>query len=32
MPDEIVEATSLVGTETEVAARVERFHAAGVDR
>ncbi len=32
MPDEIVEATSLVGTEAEVAARVERFHAAGVDR
>ena len=32
MPDEIVEATSLVGTEAEVAARVERFAAAGVDR
>jgi alkanesulfonate monooxygenase SsuD/methylene tetrahydromethanopterin reductase-like flavin-dependent oxidoreductase (luciferase family) len=32
MPDEIVEATSLVGTEAEVAERVERFHGAGVDR
>lgn len=32
MPDEIVEATSLVGTEAEVAARVERFRAAGIDR
>src|ERR1700760_4133549 len=32
LPDEIVEATSLVGTEAEVAARVERFAAAGVDR
>jgi F420-dependent oxidoreductase-like protein len=32
MPDEIVEATSLVGTEAEVAARVERFHGAGIDR
>jgi F420-dependent oxidoreductase-like protein len=32
MPDEIVEATSLVGTEEEVAERVERFAAAGVDR
>jgi F420-dependent oxidoreductase-like protein len=32
MPDEIVEATSLVGTEAEVAARVERFQAAGIDR
>ena len=32
MPDEIVEATSLVGTEAEVADRVARFAAAGVDR
>src|ERR1700742_2087557 len=32
MPDEIVEATSLVGTEQEVAARVERFRGAGIDR
>jgi F420-dependent oxidoreductase-like protein len=32
MPDEIVEATSLVGTEEEVAARVERFRGAGIDR
>jgi alkanesulfonate monooxygenase SsuD/methylene tetrahydromethanopterin reductase-like flavin-dependent oxidoreductase (luciferase family) len=32
MPDEIVEATSLVGTEAEVAERIERFHAAGIDR
>jgi F420-dependent oxidoreductase-like protein len=32
MPDEIVEATSLVGTEAEVADRVGRFAAAGVDR
>jgi len=32
VPDEIVEATSLVGTEAEVAARVERFRAAGIDR
>jgi F420-dependent oxidoreductase-like protein len=32
MPDEIVEATSLVGTEAEVAERVERFRSAGVDR
>jgi F420-dependent oxidoreductase-like protein len=32
MPDEIVEATSLVGTEAEVAERVERFRGAGVDR
>jgi F420-dependent oxidoreductase-like protein len=30
--DEIVHATSLVGTEAEVADRVERFAAAGVDR
>jgi F420-dependent oxidoreductase-like protein len=32
VPDEIVEATSLVGTEEEVAARVERFRSAGIDR
>jgi F420-dependent oxidoreductase-like protein len=32
MPDEIVEATSLVGTEDEVAARIERFRGAGIDR
>ncbi len=32
LPDEIVDATSLVGTEAEVAERVERFHAAGIDR
>src|SRR6201991_1119222 len=32
MPDEIVEATSLVGTEAEVAERVERFQGAGIDR
>jgi F420-dependent oxidoreductase-like protein len=32
MPDEIVEATSLVGTEAEVAARLERFQSNGVDR
>lgn len=32
MPDEIVRATSLVGTEAEVAARVERFRGAGIDR
>jgi alkanesulfonate monooxygenase SsuD/methylene tetrahydromethanopterin reductase-like flavin-dependent oxidoreductase (luciferase family) len=32
LPDEIVHATSLVGTEAEVAERVERFAAAGVDR
>ena len=32
MPDEIVAATSLVGTEAEVADRVARFAAAGVDR
>ena len=31
-PDEIVEATSLVGTEAEVAERVERFRGAGIDR
>ena len=32
MPDEIVKATSLVGTEAEVAERVGRFATAGVDR
>jgi F420-dependent oxidoreductase-like protein len=32
MPDEIVEATSLVGTEAAVAERVERLSDAGVDR
>ena len=32
MPDEIVEATSLVGTEAEVAERIERFRGAGIDR
>src|SRR6201996_6020726 len=32
MPDEIVYATSLVGTEAEIADRVARFAAAGVDR
>ena len=32
IPDEIVEATSLVGTEAEVAERVERFRGAGIDR
>jgi F420-dependent oxidoreductase-like protein len=32
MPDEIVEATSLVGSEAQVAERVERFRAAGIDR
>jgi F420-dependent oxidoreductase-like protein len=32
IPDELVAATSLVGTEDEVAARVEAFAAAGVDR
>ena len=32
MPDEIVEATSLVGTEEEIAERVERFRGAGIDR
>ena len=32
MPDEIVEATSLVGTEDEVAERVQRFRGAGIDR
>jgi F420-dependent oxidoreductase-like protein len=32
VPDEIVEATSLVGTEAEVAERIERFQGAGIDR
>ncbi len=32
MPDEIVEATSLVGSEAEVAERIERFRRAGIDR
>jgi F420-dependent oxidoreductase-like protein len=32
IPDELVDATSLVGTEAEVAARVEAMDAAGVDR
>ena len=32
MSDEIVEATSLVGTEAEVAERIERFRGAGIDR
>jgi F420-dependent oxidoreductase-like protein len=32
MPDEIVEATSLVGTEEEVAERAERLRSAGIDR
>ena len=32
LPDEIVHATALVGTEEEVAERLERFAAAGVDR
>jgi F420-dependent oxidoreductase-like protein len=32
MPDEIVEATSLVGTAAEVAERIERFQGAGIDR
>ncbi len=32
IPDELVDATSLVGTEDEVAERVERFADAGVDR
>jgi F420-dependent oxidoreductase-like protein len=32
VPDEIVEATSLVGTEAEVAERIERFRSAGIDR
>ena len=32
IPDEIVHATSLIGTEDEVSERLERFVAAGVDR
>jgi len=32
VPDEVVEATSLVGSEAEVAERVERFRGAGIDR
>jgi F420-dependent oxidoreductase-like protein len=32
IPDELVSATSLVGTESEVAAQLERYVAAGVDR
>jgi F420-dependent oxidoreductase-like protein len=32
MPDEIVEATSLVGTGAEVTERLERFRRAGIDR
>ena len=32
IPDELVAATSLIGTEAEVAERVERFSSAGVDR
>ncbi|MGA8746973.1 MAG: LLM class F420-dependent oxidoreductase [Solirubrobacterales bacterium] len=32
MPDEIVEATSLVGSEADVAERIERFRGAGIDR
>jgi len=32
MPDEIVEATSLVGSEQEVRERIERFQRAGIDR
>ena len=32
VPDEIVEATSLVGTEAEVGERIERFRGAGIDR
>ncbi len=32
LPDELVDVTSLVGSEAEVAARVEKFRAAGVDR
>ena len=32
IPDELVDATSLIGTEAEVAERVERFANAGVDR
>jgi F420-dependent oxidoreductase-like protein len=32
VPNEVVEATSLVGTEAEVAERIERFRGAGIDR
>lgn len=32
LPDELVDATSLVGSEAEVTERVERFTAAGIDR
>ncbi len=32
IPDELVDETSLVGTEEEVAARVQRYDAAGADR
>ncbi len=32
VPDEIVDATSLVGSEAEVAERIERFRGAGIDR
>jgi F420-dependent oxidoreductase-like protein len=32
VPDEVVEATSLVGSEAEVAERIERFRGAGIDR
>lgn len=32
IPDALVDATSLIGSEEDVAARVERFSAAGVDR
>src|SRR5262245_62110581 len=32
LPDEILEAVSLIGTEDEVAERVERFRGAGIDR
>ncbi len=32
VPDAVVEATSLVGSEAEVAERVERFRGAGIDR
>src|SRR5919108_5122904 len=32
IPDELVDATSLIGSEAEVANRLERYEAAGVDR
>jgi F420-dependent oxidoreductase-like protein len=32
IPDEIVDATALIGTEQEVGERIERFAAAGIDR